>query len=60
MTGAFNYDTDGFHAALGVIASGTLPLDELIEPDTVDLHGMLDAMRRLRAGELPGKVMVAP
>jgi threonine dehydrogenase-like Zn-dependent dehydrogenase len=60
VTGAFNYDPNGFQDALALIASGALPLDLLIEPDTVDLHGVLDAMQRLRAGELPGKVMVTP
>ncbi len=60
VTGAFNYDADGFRAALDLIANGALPLDELIEPQTVGLEDMLDAMRRLRAGELAGKVMVKP
>lgn len=60
VTGAFNYDADGFRAALDLIKNGALPLDELIEPQTVGLEDMLDAMRRLRAGELAGKVMVKP
>lgn len=60
VTGSFNYDAGGFEDALALIGSGTLPLDELIEPETVDLDGMLDAMHRLRAGILPGKVMVTP
>jgi threonine dehydrogenase-like Zn-dependent dehydrogenase len=60
ITGAYNYDADGFRSALELIASGTLPLDLLIEPEPVGLDGLLDAMQRLRAGELPGKVMVTP
>ena len=60
ITGAFNYDADGFGAAMDLIASGTLPLDRLIHPETVDLDGMLDAMTQLRAGEIAGKVLVAP
>lgn len=60
VSGAFNYDANGFHDALELIGSGTLPLDLLIEDQTVDLDGLLNAMRRLRAGELPGKVMVTP
>ena len=46
--------------ALDLLASGKLPLDLLIEPDDVGLDGVLDAMHRLAAGELPGKVMVRP
>ena len=60
VTGAFNYDADGFRDALDLIASGSLPLDELIERDAVDLDGMLDVMQQLRAGEVSGKVMVRP
>ena len=39
ITGAFNYDADGFSAAMDLIASGALPLDQLIHPETVDLKG---------------------
>ena len=60
ITGAFNYDADGFGAALDLIASGTLPLDLLIHPETVGLEGMLDAMTQLRSGEIAGKVLVTP
>ncbi len=60
ITGAFNYDADGFGAALDLIASGTLPLDLLIHPETVGLKGMLDAMTQLRSGEIAGKVLVTP
>jgi threonine dehydrogenase-like Zn-dependent dehydrogenase len=58
--GAYNYDADGFGPALALLASGALPLDELIEPVDVVLDGLGDAMRRLAAGELPGKVLVRP
>lgn len=60
VTGAFNYDADGFRDALALIADGALPLDLLIEEEVVDLDGLLDVMQRLRAGEVPGKVMVKP
>lgn len=60
VTGAFNYDAGGFRAALDLIGGGHLPLDDLIEPETVDLDGLLPAMQQLRAGDLPGKVMVTP
>ena len=60
VTGACNHDADGFTAALDLIARGTLPLDLLIEAETVALDGLLDTMHRLRAGDLPGKAMVRP
>ena len=37
-----------------------LPLEHLIEPVDVSLPGLFDAMERLAAGELAGKVMVTP
>ena len=58
--GAYNYDAAGFAPALALLASGDLPLDLLIEPADVLLDGLLDAMHRLVAGELPGKVLVRP
>jgi threonine dehydrogenase-like Zn-dependent dehydrogenase len=60
VMGAYNYDGSGFGPALELLASGSLPLDLLIEPVDVTLDGVGDAMRRLAAGELPGKVMVRP
>jgi 2-desacetyl-2-hydroxyethyl bacteriochlorophyllide A dehydrogenase len=58
--GAYNYDASGFAPALELLASGALPLDLLIEADDVLLDGLLDAMHRLAAGDLPGKVLVRP
>ncbi len=60
VTGAFDYDTDGFAAALELIASKVLPLDVLLEPESVTLDGLMDAMRRLRSGAAAGKVLVCP
>jgi 2-desacetyl-2-hydroxyethyl bacteriochlorophyllide A dehydrogenase len=60
IIGAYNYDDDGFTAALELLASGLLPLDLLIEPQDVLLDGVYDAMLRLAEGEPPGKVMVRP
>ena len=60
VIGAYNYDDDGFVAALDLLASGALPLELLIEPQDVLLDGVLDAMEKLAAGEPPGKVMVRP
>lgn len=60
ITGAFNYDASGFADALALIGSGRLPLDLLIEPQAVGLDAMMDAMLALRAGTIPGKVLVRP
>jgi 2-desacetyl-2-hydroxyethyl bacteriochlorophyllide A dehydrogenase len=60
LLGSYNYDADGFAAALALIASGRLPLDLLIEPDDVALGAVGATMQRLGAGELAGKVMVVP
>jgi 2-desacetyl-2-hydroxyethyl bacteriochlorophyllide A dehydrogenase len=57
---AFNYDIGGFATALDLLASGLLPLDQLIEAEDVLLDDVLGTMHRLAAGELPGKVMVRP
>jgi 2-desacetyl-2-hydroxyethyl bacteriochlorophyllide A dehydrogenase len=60
ILGAYNYDAAGFGPALDLLASGELPLDELIEAEDVCLDGVLDVMQRLAAGEVAGKVMVVP
>ena len=60
ITGAFNYDADGFEQALALLAGGRLPVDVLTEPGTVPLAGLLGAMRDLAEGRLAGKVLVQP
>jgi threonine dehydrogenase-like Zn-dependent dehydrogenase len=60
IIGAYNYDAEGFGPALDLLASGTMPLDQLIEPDDVLLDGLFDVMLRCAKGEMPGKVMIRP
>jgi 2-desacetyl-2-hydroxyethyl bacteriochlorophyllide A dehydrogenase len=60
VTGAYNYDADGFRQALGLLVSGRIPTEVLVEPDDVPLGGMLAAMQRLVAGQIAGKVLVVP
>jgi S-(hydroxymethyl)glutathione dehydrogenase/alcohol dehydrogenase len=60
ILGSYNYDADGFAAALALLASGAMPLDALVEPVDVFLDELLPVMQRCAAGELPGKVMVRP
>ena len=58
ITGAFVYDATGFEDALALLPA--LPLEHLIEPVDVTLDGLFDALERLAAGQLAGKVMVNP
>ena len=60
LLGSYNYDADGFEAALALLASGRLPIDLLIEPDDVPLDAVGATMARLGAGELAGKALVVP
>ena len=60
ITGSNEYVPADYERSLELLASGALPVDLLIEPEDVPLSGVQRAMERLVAGELPGKVMVAP
>ncbi len=60
LIGSYNYDAQGFEAALALLASGRLPLDLLIEPDDVPLDAVGVTISRLGAGELAGKALVVP
>jgi threonine dehydrogenase-like Zn-dependent dehydrogenase len=60
LIGAYNYDAEGFAPALELLASGALPLDQLIEPVDIGLSDIGPTLHRLAAGELPGKVLVVP
>jgi (R,R)-butanediol dehydrogenase/meso-butanediol dehydrogenase/diacetyl reductase len=60
VTGSFEYGADGVGEAVRLLASGTLPVDDLVEPTDVALPDLLGAMERLATGELAGKVLVTP
>jgi threonine dehydrogenase-like Zn-dependent dehydrogenase len=60
ITGAFCYDGDGFERALELLAAPSFPRDLLVDPTDVGLGDLLGAIEMLGAGEIPGKVMVAP
>jgi 2-desacetyl-2-hydroxyethyl bacteriochlorophyllide A dehydrogenase len=60
IIGAYNYNDEGFQPALDLLASGTLPLDALIEPNNIPLNEVRVSMERLARGEIPSKVMVQP
>ena len=60
LTGGYTYDENGFHDALELLASGKLPVDDLIEPVDVGLTDLQAAMQNLVAGQTAGKVLVCP
>jgi threonine dehydrogenase-like Zn-dependent dehydrogenase len=60
VTGSFIYDLGGFERALALLASDGFPCDLLIEPNTITLDGITDALEGLAVGKIAGKVMVAP
>lgn len=60
VTGSCASGPRDFEAALELMATGSLPVDDLIEAGDVPLDGMLDAMKDLQAGTTPGKVLITP
>lgn len=60
VTGSFIYDLDGFEHALEMLASDDFPCEQLIEPGTIGLDGIVDALEGLAVGKIVGKVMVTP
>ncbi len=60
IIGAYNYNDDGFQPAVDLLASGTLPIDSLIEKNDVGLGEVMTSMERLARGEISAKVMVQP
>ncbi|HUE57946.1 MAG TPA: alcohol dehydrogenase catalytic domain-containing protein [Acidimicrobiales bacterium] len=60
VTGTVEYVPADYHNAIALLANGRLAVDELIEPADVPLDRLQEAMEQLMAGELAGKVLVAP
>jgi 2-desacetyl-2-hydroxyethyl bacteriochlorophyllide A dehydrogenase len=60
VTGSLDYSRAEFADAIALLASGRLPVTDLLEPDDVPLDGVADVLPRLARGELAGKVLVAP
>jgi len=60
VTGSYAHGARGFERALAMLASGALPIGDLIEPHDVALAELFPALERLEAGELAGKVMIVP
>lgn len=60
VTGAYCYDAGGIDAALDLLASGRLPVNDLVCADDIGLDDLLDTMNRLNAGDIPTKALVRP
>ena len=60
IAGTVEYTPSDYEDSLGLLASGSLPTGDLIEPDDQPLTRLQWAMEQLRDGALAGKVMVVP
>ena len=60
VCGSFVYDDGGFERALEMLAGDGFPLDALIAPDDVPLHGLVEAMTDLASGRIAAKAIVVP
>jgi (R,R)-butanediol dehydrogenase/meso-butanediol dehydrogenase/diacetyl reductase len=60
ITGSALYDAGGIAEALALLADGSVPVDVLIEPTEISLGDVERACGELAAGQLAGKVLVAP
>jgi (R,R)-butanediol dehydrogenase/meso-butanediol dehydrogenase/diacetyl reductase len=60
VTGAYCYDDGGIDTALELLASGRLPVADLVSPDDVGLDDLLETMNRLHSGDIPMKALVRP
>ena len=60
VTGTVEYTPADYDAAIALLTKGALPVDDLIESADVPLEHIQQAMEQLMAGELAGKVLVAP
>ena len=60
VVGSYNYGEGGFEAALALLASGTLPVEALLDPADVGLDEVGDAIRACAEGRRRAKVLVDP
>ena len=60
VTGSLDYSREEFADAIALIASGRLPVGDLLEPDDVPLDRVADVLPGLASGEIAGKVLVTP
>lgn len=60
VTGAVNYDQGGLADAVNLLAAGTLPVEDLLAPETVGLGELQGAMQELAEGRIDRKLLVSP
>jgi L-iditol 2-dehydrogenase len=60
VTGSLDYSRAEFADAIDLLASGRLPVGDILEPDDAPLAGVAAVLPRLASGEIAGKVLVAP
>jgi 2-desacetyl-2-hydroxyethyl bacteriochlorophyllide A dehydrogenase len=60
VLGSFIYNDNGFVDALDMLASGTLPIDLLIEPQDVPLDQLGVTLEALASGKMARKALVVP
>lgn len=60
ITGSLDYSRAEFDDAIALLASGRLPVHNILEPDDVPLDRVADVLPGLESGEIAGKVLVAP
>jgi threonine dehydrogenase-like Zn-dependent dehydrogenase len=60
ITGALEYDHDGFRQSLELLETGRLPTDLILHGVDTALPDMVETMQDLQAGQIPGKVLVCP
>jgi threonine dehydrogenase-like Zn-dependent dehydrogenase len=60
VTGAYNYDANGFTRALELLSSGGMPLDDLVEPEDYPLEALPLVLDKLKEQALAGKALISP
>jgi threonine dehydrogenase-like Zn-dependent dehydrogenase len=60
VTGSLDYSRAEFADAIALLASGRLPIRDILEPDDVPLDRVADLLPGLASGEIAGKVLVTP
>lgn len=60
VTGSLDYSRDEFEDAIALLASGRLPIEDILEPADVTLEQVAAVLPDLASGAIAGKVLVAP
>jgi threonine dehydrogenase-like Zn-dependent dehydrogenase len=60
VTGSLDYSRAEFADGIALLASGRLPVEDLLEPDDVPLDRVAEVLAGLASGEIAGKVLVRP